>query len=116
MARTAPAVESSEGPVEVEAVAVLAPVEECADVLAEDVTGPDVTEVLTPEDGATPVEGITTVVGTRGEGPTGGTPVSAGGAGGTAVPVLTGGPLAGAVAVDSTDVTGGAGGGGGGAS
>ena len=107
MARTAPAVETSEGPVEVEAVAVLAPVEEWAEV-----TGADVTEVLTPEDGATPVEGITMVVGTGG-GPTEGTPVSAGGAGGTTVAVLTGGPLTGAVAVDSTDVTGGAGGGGG---
>ena len=111
MAMTAPAVETSEGRVEVEAVAVLAPVEEGAEDLA-DVTGADVTEVLTPE-GTTPVEGTTTVVGTTGGGPTGGTPVSAGGAGGTTVPVLTGGPLTGAVAVDSTDVTGGADGGGG---
>lgn len=109
----APAVETSEGRVEVDAVAVLAPVEEWAEDLAEDVTGADVKEVLTPVEGATPVEGTITVVGTAGGGPTGGTPVSAGGAGGTTVPVLTGGPLRGAVAVDSTDVTGGAGGGGG---
>ena len=64
MAMTAPAVETSEGRVEVEAVAVLAPVEEGAEDLA-DVTGADVTEVLTPE-GTTPVEGTTTVVGTTG--------------------------------------------------
>lgn len=92
---------------------MLAPVEEWAEVLAEDVTGADVTEVLTPEDGATPVEETTIVVGAIGGGPTGGTTVSAGGAGGIMVPVLTGGPVRGAVAVDSTDVTGGAGGGGG---
>lgn len=42
---------------------------------------------------------------------TGGTPDSAGGAGGAAVAVSTGGPLRGADAVDSTEVTGGAGGG-----
>ena len=112
MAMTAPAVETSDGRVEVEAVAVLSPVEKWAVKVTEDVTRADVTEVLTPEEGATPVEGTTTVVETTGGGPTGVIPVSAGGAGGTTVPVLTGGPLTGAFAVDSTDVTGGAGGGG----
>lgn len=110
---TAPAVETSEGRVEVEAVAVSASVEDGAEDLIGDETGADVKEVLTPEEGGTPVEGTTTVVETTGGGPTGGTPVSAGGAGGTRVPVLTGGPFTGAVAVDSTDVTRRAGGGGG---
>lgn len=113
MVITAPAVETSEGTVEVEAVTMWLPVEGWAEDLADDVTGADVAEVMMPEDGATPVEGTTAVVGTTGGGPTGGTPVSAGGVGGTTVPVLTGGPLTRAVAVDSTEVTGGAGGGGG---
>lgn len=116
MAMTAPAVETSEGTVEDEAVTVWLLVEGWAGDLAGDVTGADVMEIMLLEDGATPVEGTTVVVETMGGGPTGSTLVSAGGAGGITVPVLTGGPLTRAVAVDSTKVAGAAGGGGGGAS
>jgi hypothetical protein len=102
--RTAPAVETVSGAlVDAEGLVTTA-VEEVAVVIP----GADAVEDWVPEDevmggdGAAPEEGTA-----------GGTSVSAGGAGGMTVAVSDGGPLRGAVAVDSTEVTGGAGGGGG---
>lgn len=90
MARTAPAVETVSGALDDGGGPVTPAVEEGTAV----VPGTDAAEDLTPEEGTT--GGI----------PTDGTPVSAGGAGGTTVAVSDGGPCRGAVAVDSTEVIG----------
>lgn len=108
MGRTAPAVETVSGVVVDEEGRVAAAVEEGAVV----VPGADAVEDLTlDEGGATPDEGATPEEGTTGGTPTDVMPVSAGGAGGMTVAGSDGGPLRGAVPVDSTEVTGGAGGG-----
>ena len=107
---TAPAVETVSGALIDDEGRAPAPVEEGAGV----VPGAEAVGVLMPDEEAGPEGGtVSPEDGTTGGTPTGGTPVCAGGAGGMTVVASAGGPLRGAVAVDSTGVTGGAGGGGG---
>jgi hypothetical protein len=107
VAITAPAVETASGALVDGEGLVTTAVEEGAVV----VPGADAVEVSMPDEGAG-LEGGTAPPedGTTWGTPTGGTPVCAGGAGGTTVVASDGGPPGGTDAVDSTGMTGGAGG------